>query len=68
MLNHSGFEEHDLYFFFGDGPVFDSTRHDEEVALFQPFDAIPKFHAKAAAHHEEQFVFGCVMSARQIRL
>jgi hypothetical protein len=42
--------------FFGDGPMFDATRHDQEFALLQPDVPIPKLHAEAPFHDKEQFV------------
>jgi hypothetical protein len=49
-------EEQDVDLLVCNGAVFDPTGHDQELALFQPFVAIPELHAKAALHHEEEFV------------
>jgi hypothetical protein len=41
----------------GDGPVFDATGDDQELAFFEPDVSIPKLHPKPAFDDEKQFVF-----------
>jgi hypothetical protein len=43
------------------GTVLYAARHDDKLALFDPFRAIAKFHAETAFDHQEHFVFVLVM-------
>ncbi|HWG46550.1 MAG TPA: hypothetical protein VN688_27560 [Gemmataceae bacterium] len=55
-------EQQDVRFLLvGDGPVFDPTGDDQELALFQPDVPIPKLHAKPASDDQEEFVFVVVV-------
>src|SRR5262245_10772436 len=44
-----------------DGPVFDATRDDQELAFFKPDVPIPKLHTKPTFDDEEKFVLMVVM-------
>jgi hypothetical protein len=55
------FEQQNAAFFFGDRAMFDSARHDYELALFDPFMPIAKLHSKAAFDDKEHLIFVFVM-------
>lgn len=56
-----GLEEQNPALFFGHGFVFDSARHDDELAWFE-FDVFAsEFDAEASLHNQEQLVFVLVM-------
>jgi hypothetical protein len=48
-------------FLIGDGPVFDASRHNEKLALFEPNVPIPKLHAKPTFHDEEKLVLAIMV-------
>jgi hypothetical protein len=45
----------------GNGPVFDVTRHDQELAFVQPDVLIPELHVEPALQHQKKFVLVVVM-------
>src|SRR4051812_4280464 len=57
VLNLGWLEQQDFHFLFGDGPMFNAARNDEEIALAQFDAAIAELHAEAAADDEEKLVF-----------
>ena len=54
-------EQQNVRLLFGDGPMFNATRHDQELACYQPDVPIPKLHAKPALDDEEEFVLVVVV-------
>ena len=52
-----GFEKQDPAFFVSHRLVLYAARNDDEFAFFNPIVVVAKFHAEAAFHDEEQFVF-----------
>lgn len=45
----------------GDGPVLDSPRNNNELALVHSYGVIAILHRKRAADHEKQLVFVVVL-------
>ena len=50
------FDHHQLGFAVGGRPVFDATRHDDELAGIEGLDAIAELDPEPAFPDEEQFV------------
>ena len=49
-------DEERVYLPLGDGAVFDTPRHDEELTRSQRHIAVPQLDGQLPVHHQEKFV------------
>src|SRR5262245_31361114 len=64
----SRLEQHDVNLLFGDGSVFNTSRHNQEFSLLQPRVAVPKFHPETPLDHQEEFILVVMLVPDELTL